>query len=58
MNSMRFYDFMGNFGVIYKLLFYRNLSAIQDREICCYSISCKEKENIGEYSNTFKIIEF
>lgn len=23
-----------------------NLSAIQDREICCYSISCKEKENI------------
>lgn len=28
----------------------RNLSAIQDREICCYSISCKEKENIGRYS--------
>lgn len=27
---------------------YRNLSAIQDREICCYSISCKEKDNIGE----------
>lgn len=25
----------------------RNLSAIQDREICCYSISCKEKDNIG-----------
>lgn len=24
----------------------RNLSAIQDREICCYSISCKEKDNI------------
>merc|ERR1712071_562279 len=23
-----------------------NLSAIQDREICCYSISCKEKGNI------------
>ncbi|XP_076448031.1 ADP-ribosylation factor-like protein 8A isoform X1 [Babylonia areolata] len=23
-----------------------NLSSIQDREICCYSISCKEKENI------------
>ncbi|CAB1335970.1 unnamed protein product [Coregonus sp. 'balchen'] len=23
-----------------------NLSAIQDREICCYSISCKEKDNI------------
>ncbi|OXB71386.1 UNVERIFIED_CONTAM: hypothetical protein H355_016717 [Colinus virginianus] len=25
-----------------------NLSAIQDREICCYSISCKEKDNIEE----------
>ncbi|OXB81570.1 UNVERIFIED_CONTAM: hypothetical protein H355_008418 [Colinus virginianus] len=25
-----------------------NLAAIQDREICCYSISCKEKDNIGE----------
>ncbi|XP_034027341.1 ADP-ribosylation factor-like protein 8A [Thalassophryne amazonica] len=24
-----------------------SLSAIQDREICCYSISCKEKDNIG-----------
>ena len=23
-----------------------NLSAIQDREICCYSISCKEQDNI------------
>ncbi len=23
-----------------------NLNAIQDREICCYSISCKEKDNI------------
>ncbi|XP_032819102.1 ADP-ribosylation factor-like protein 8B-A isoform X1 [Petromyzon marinus] len=23
-----------------------NLCAIQDREICCYSISCKEKDNI------------
>lgn len=30
------------------LLSCRNLSAIQDREICCYSISCKEKDNIGE----------
>lgn len=27
---------------------FRNLSAIQDREICCYSISCKEKDNIGK----------
>ncbi|XP_042321125.1 ADP-ribosylation factor-like protein 8A isoform X3 [Sceloporus undulatus] len=25
-----------------------NLSAIQDREICCYSISCKEKDNIAK----------
>ncbi|KRZ53443.1 ADP-ribosylation factor-like protein 8B-A [Trichinella nativa] len=24
-----------------------NLAAIQNREICCYSISCKEKDNIG-----------
>ncbi|VDQ04345.1 unnamed protein product [Trichobilharzia regenti] len=24
-----------------------NLGAITDREICCYSISCKEQENIG-----------
>lgn len=23
-----------------------NLTAIQDREVCCYSISCKEKSNI------------
>jgi len=23
-----------------------SLSSIQDREICCYSISCKEKDNI------------
>lgn len=28
------------------ILIFRNLSAIQDREICCYSISCKEKDNI------------
>lgn len=26
-----------------------NLSSIQNREICCYSISCKEKENIGKF---------
>lgn len=25
----------------------RNLPSIQDREICCYSVSCKEKDNIG-----------
>jgi ADP-ribosylation factor-like protein 8 len=25
-----------------------NLSSIQNREICCYSISCKEKSNIGK----------
>jgi len=29
-------------GLIEKM----NLNAIQDREICCYSISCKEKDNI------------
>lgn len=28
------------------VIHFRNLSAIQDREICCYSISCKEKDNI------------
>lgn len=35
-----------------KFLFesFRNLASIQDREICCYSISCKEKENIGMYN--------
>lgn len=27
----------------------RSLNDIKDREICCYSISCKERENIGEY---------
>lgn len=37
---------------IMKSFSYRNLSAIQDREICCYSISCKEKENIGKHKNT------
>ncbi|XP_023603045.1 ADP-ribosylation factor-like protein 8B isoform X2 [Myotis lucifugus] len=30
-----------------------NLSAIQDREICCYSISCKEKDNIGKKGRVF-----
>ena len=29
-------------GLIEKM----NLNAITDREICCYSISCKEKDNI------------
>lgn len=27
----------------------RNLASIQDREICCYSVSCKEKDNIGKF---------
>ena len=27
----------------------RGLSEIKDREICCYSISCKERENIGNH---------
>ena len=26
----------------------RNLESIKDREICCYSISCKQKDNIGK----------
>lgn len=26
-----------------------NLSTIQNREICCYSISCKDKTNIGNH---------
>jgi ADP-ribosylation factor-like protein 8 len=25
-----------------------NLSSVTDREICCYSISCKEKDNLGK----------
>ncbi|KAF5916871.1 hypothetical protein HPG69_008321 [Diceros bicornis minor] len=33
-----------------------NLSAIQDREICCYSISCKEKDNIGAYAFPIPVI--
>lgn len=32
-------------------LLFRNLSAVQDREICCYSISCKEKDNIGKFTS-------
>ncbi|UYV67409.1 ARL8B [Cordylochernes scorpioides] len=28
------------------LIEHMNLRAIQDREICCYSISCKAKDNI------------
>lgn len=35
-------------AILYQSVSYRNLSAIQDREICCYSISCKEKDNIGK----------
>ena len=30
-----------------KLIEHMNLTSIQNREICCYSISCKEKSNIG-----------
>lgn len=36
------------FIITHALSLWRNLAAIQDREICCYSISCKEKDNIGE----------
>ncbi|KAL3307631.1 ADP-ribosylation factor-like protein 8B, partial [Cichlidogyrus casuarinus] len=25
------------------------LSDLSDREVCCYSISCKEKQNIGKH---------
>lgn len=40
-----------------------NLSTIQNREICCYSISCKEKSNIGQclislYSCLMECIHF
>uniref|UniRef100_A0A3Q0RW18 ADP-ribosylation factor-like 8Bb n=1 Tax=Amphilophus citrinellus TaxID=61819 RepID=A0A3Q0RW18_AMPCI len=35
----------GHLGSLYLRLIV-NLSAIQDREICCYSVSCKEKDNI------------
>ena len=35
-------DALDENGLIEKL----NLNSIQDREICCYSISCKEKDNI------------
>jgi ADP-ribosylation factor-like protein 8 len=33
-----------------------NLSSIQNREICCYSISCKEKSNIGLFQSILQII--
>jgi hypothetical protein len=36
------------------ILSFRNLSSVQDREICCYSISCKEKQNIGKYQCVLK----
>ncbi|KAH8859471.1 ADP-ribosylation factor-like protein 8B [Schistosoma japonicum] len=36
-----------------------NLGAITDREICCYSISCKEQENIeNELSHTIFVLTF
>lgn len=35
-------DALDEKGIIERM----NLTAIQDREICCYSISCKEKDNI------------
>lgn len=37
-------DALDEKGLIEKM----SLHSITDREICCYSISCKEKENIGE----------
>lgn len=38
-------DALDEKGLIEKM----SLHSITDREICCYSISCKEKENIGEF---------
>lgn len=35
---------------IYIFVPLRSLNDIKDREICCYSISCKERENIGEFA--------
>ncbi|XP_075014685.1 ADP-ribosylation factor-like protein 8B isoform X3 [Calonectris borealis] len=35
-----------------------NLAAIQDREICCYSISCKEKDNIGKMNSLWNSLGF
>ena len=35
-------DALDENGLIEKM----NLNSIQDREICCYSISCKERDNI------------
>lgn len=39
-----------------KLITELNLGAITDREICCYSISCKEQANIGmfQFQNDYK----
>lgn len=37
-----------NFDSHDAVLVCRNLQAVQDREICCYSISCKERHNIGK----------
>lgn len=39
-----------------QLFIVRNLAEIQNREICCYSISCKEKENIGKPFSYFLIL--
>ena len=44
---------MSEFEAVVNLLCerFRNLSSVQDREICCYSISCKEQHNIGTSQN-------
>ena len=35
----------------------RSLNDIKDREICCYSISCKERENIGESKKEMTVMQ-
>lgn len=46
-NEVKFKILLSGIHFSLCLFLIRNLSAIQDREICCYSISCKEKDNIG-----------
>lgn len=36
----------------------RDLGSLQEREICCYSISCKDKTNIGKIAPDYCIVYF
>lgn len=38
---------LGFLLILITYLNFRDLGSVQDREICCYSISCKDKTNIG-----------